>query len=546
MAESTDGSPGSAQIPDRPRSDWLALATRGFVGLGIALRVAAYLLDFPLWWDEAFVGVNLLRRDYLDLLRPLDYGQVCPLLFLWAERTSVGLLGFSEWSLRAFPLACALASVPLFRLMAGRVVGGRPLLLAVAIFAVSVHPIRHAADVKPYSADLLAALLLQWAALGWVRDPARPRPLLILAALAPVALLASHPAIFVAAGLGLALIVPAWKTRRPGVVASFVAYGLIVAMSAALIYVGFTRDQASAASPGMKAMWARSFPPLDSPIAMARWLVVAHTGDMLAYPCGGERGASTASLLLLVAGVAALIRRGRPGVVGVLLCPLIPALAASALGRYPYGGPAPHGSSARILQYLAPGFCLLIGVGADAILGRISSPAWRDRWLRVGLVGLAIVGLVPIVAGVPHPYRAYQAKAARDFARRFWPEVEAGAEVASLRWDLGVAEWDSIRLGIAVALCDEAIESPSRRRGGPDWGRVSATRPLRCVLEVAPEADSPAVVRWLTSMDGRYRLLGRRTHLNNLAEPGRKPDVERFEVFEFIPRDAPAQPSIGR
>ncbi len=511
----------------------------------MALRLAAYLLDFPLWWDEAFVGVNLLRRGYLELLRPLDYGQVGPLLFLWAERASVQLLGFSEWSLRAFPLACAVASVPLFLKMAGWVAEGRALLLSMAIFAVSVHPIRHAADVKPYSADLLAALVLQMAALGWLRDPGRARPLLVLAGLGSIALLASHPAVFVAGGIGLALLVPAWRIGRWDVRLALTAYGLVILAVEAGIYVGFTRDQASAASPGMRAMWFRSFPPLDSPAGLARWLAVAHTGDMLAYPCGGERGASTASLLLLVAGVMALIRRGRADVVGVLLCPLIPALAAAALGRYPYGGPAPHGSSARVLQYLAPGFCLLIGVGAADLLGRIGSIPIRDRLLRIALVGLVVVGLAPIGAGMVRPYRAYQAKAARDFSRRFWPEVAEGAEVASLRWDLGVAEWDSIRLGIAVALCDEAIDRPGRPRRGPDWSRISDSHPLRCVLEVAPEGDSPALARWLGSMEARHRLRRRWTVPNNLAEPGRKPDVERFEVFEFVPRAKPPQSPSG-
>ena len=115
-------------------------------------------MNFPLWWDEAFVAVNFIRRDYLDLLRPLDYGQVCPILFLWCELALVKLLGFSEWSLRLFPLACAIASVLLFQHVAGRVVRGLPLLLSVAIFATSFHPIVHAADVKPYASDLLAAL----------------------------------------------------------------------------------------------------------------------------------------------------------------------------------------------------------------------------------------------------------------------------------------------------------------------------------------------------------------------------------------------------
>ena len=145
-----------AQQFDR-RLEW---ATWAFVGLGVLLRIVRYAMDYPLWWDEAFVAVNFIRRDYLDLLRPLDYGQVCPILFLWAELTVVKLLGFSEWSLRLFPLVCAIASVVLFRHVAGRVVRGVPLLLAVAIFAVAYHPIRHAADVKPYASDLLAALAL--------------------------------------------------------------------------------------------------------------------------------------------------------------------------------------------------------------------------------------------------------------------------------------------------------------------------------------------------------------------------------------------------
>ena len=76
-------------------------------------------MDYPLWWDEAFVAVNFIRRDYIDLLRPLDYGQVCPILFLWSELALVKLLGFSEWSLRLFPLVCAVASVVLFRHVAG-------------------------------------------------------------------------------------------------------------------------------------------------------------------------------------------------------------------------------------------------------------------------------------------------------------------------------------------------------------------------------------------------------------------------------------------
>ena len=87
----------------QPVERGLEWATRAFMVLGVLLRIARYAMDYPLWWDEAFVAVNFIRRDYLDLLRPLDYGQVCPILFLWAELTMVKLLGFSEVVASAVP-----------------------------------------------------------------------------------------------------------------------------------------------------------------------------------------------------------------------------------------------------------------------------------------------------------------------------------------------------------------------------------------------------------------------------------------------------------
>ena len=99
--------------------DRLTRATWAFVGLGLLVRLVRYLVVYPIWHDEAFLAVNFLDRGYLDLLRPLDYSQVAPILFLWIELTSVRLFGFSEWSLRFFPAVCGLASVFLFRHIAG-------------------------------------------------------------------------------------------------------------------------------------------------------------------------------------------------------------------------------------------------------------------------------------------------------------------------------------------------------------------------------------------------------------------------------------------
>ncbi len=214
----------SLQRDERARDRQLRRATLAFVVLGVVLRIVRYALNYPLWWDESFLAVNLIKRGYLDLLRPLDYSQVCPVLFLWAELSVVKLLGFCEWTLRLLPLFCGIASVLLFHLLAGRIVRGLPLLLAVAIFAVSYHPIRHAADVKPYASDLLAALIVMAAAIEWTRAPSRGRWMWVLAAVSPVLIALSHPAIFVISGVALALAPAVIKAHRQPVVIAYLGF----------------------------------------------------------------------------------------------------------------------------------------------------------------------------------------------------------------------------------------------------------------------------------------------------------------------------------
>ena len=280
----------------------LERAAWAFVGLGVLLRIARYLMNCPLWWDEAFVAVNFIRRDFLDLLRPLDYGQVCPIFFLWYELAVVKLLGFSEWSLRLFPVVSSIAGVILFRHLASCVVRGVPLLLAVAIFATSFHPILYATEVKPYASDSLAALTMLALAVEWWRAPRRARWMWAMAVTAPVAIALSHPAIFIAAGYMLGLVPTVIKARRGKVWIAYAAFSLSSTTAFVSLYLVFTRAQAVANLTAMQAQWAAAFPPLDDPFTLIKWLARAHTGSMFAYPCGGESGASSRDLLALCRG----------------------------------------------------------------------------------------------------------------------------------------------------------------------------------------------------------------------------------------------------
>jgi hypothetical protein len=515
---------------------WLARATWAFVALGVLLRVARYAMNFPLWWDEAFVAVNFIKRGYLDLLQPLDYGQVCPVLFLWAELSFVKMLGFSEWSLRLFPLGCAVVSVVLFCHVARRVAGGLSVLLAVAIFATSFHPILHAADVKPYASDLLAALVLLAIAIEWGRAPERTKWLWILAATAPLAIAVSHPAVFIAGGIAAGLAPKVLRLKRRVLIIPFIAVCLSAVGTFALLYFAFTRAQSSANLGPMQSQWSGAFPPLESPYALAKWLAIVHTGSMFAYPCGGEMGASSLTLFLFVAGALAFWRRGERFLVLVGLAPFVVAFAAAALKRYPYGGPVPHGSPARVMQFVAPIICLMAGNGAAALIGFWRARSGYVRRLGVVLGLLVAVGVIPLLADAIHPYRSFHAYRARQFARDFWPSFGAGAEPLCLRWDLAIGEWNSTNLNVAVYLCNQMIYAPRRQRTTPRLAETEAVaKPLRYVAPLMPAFDR-RVTAWAQQMTTQFSKVDCQTFKVNMAEPGARPRIEEYTVYEFRPK----------
>ncbi len=91
---------------------------------GIAWRLLDYFLRFPIWGDEASLGMNIIQRNYLQLLQPLGRVQVCPIGFLWLSKFMISVAGTSTLTLRFFPLLAGI---------------GATLLLALICMALDIH-----------------------------------------------------------------------------------------------------------------------------------------------------------------------------------------------------------------------------------------------------------------------------------------------------------------------------------------------------------------------------------------------------------------------
>ncbi len=508
--------------------------TWAFLALGLVTRLVRYLVVYPIWHDEAFVAVNFLNRDYLDLLRPLDYYQVCPALFLAIELTVVKLLGFSEAALRLFPTLCSLASVPLFLYLASRLVRGLPLLLAMAIFATAFYPIRHGAEVKPYASDLFVALLILTFAVEWWRAPAQSRWWWLLAALMPVMLTLSYPAVFVAGGVTAALGPAALASRRRSVRLAYLVHATVLVASFIAVYFAFTVIQSDALRASYRwGYWAESFPPIAEFWRLPAWFVGVHTGNTMAYPVGGERGASTGTLIAVLLGVAALCRRNRGQVAALLLAPFLLGLIAAAMGRYPYGG-AP-----RITQYLVPSICILAGAGGSAALSWLPSTIARRRGLRAAISMLAALGIYLAGRDLIEPYRVPSDEASRAFARQFWNPRDETAELLCVRSDLGFTFQPSLwKTGMSAVYRFHRGASGRPDETGSAAERLALAPPrhrVRLVFFDEIPTEDEAFLTWLNRLRKNYRISAPTRHVVSEGKPGESWLRERYVTLDLDP-----------
>lgn len=507
----------------------VARCVAAMTALGLLARLVRYAQGLPFWSDECFLASNFLGRGFLGLAKPLDNGQVAPLAFLWVERAAVLALGFSEWSLRLFPLVCGLASVVLFAIVARRALSGPATAAAVAIFAVSVHPIRHAAEVKPYASDALAALVLLAPALGWLARRDGSRRLWLLLGLLPPCLAFSNPAVFAAGGILIGLAAPVWRTGRAKERGALACCGLMLVGLSLAFHVGFGASQSAAAIEGLRRYWSPGFPPLGEPSKVPGWLLGSLAGSLFAYPGGGAKGASAATTLACLVGAISLARRGRGAMVVALSAPLALNLVAAGLGLYPFG------PEARLAQYAAPAICILAGAGVGAMLETIRRPRLRRAAAIAGLAGMVGCAVVPQVHSWLNPYRMPHDLEARAFARSFWPELSRDAVVACAHLDFGLERpgtWQGQR---AWYLCNQAVWSPSRREGGPRLDEVSDDRPLRCVL-FNEDPSRPEIAAWLARMQSDYRLRSaREIPVRSTFGDRGSTVVETWRVYEFTP-----------
>ena len=131
------------------------------ISFGVFLAVAQYASNRSLWLDEIFVAMNIISRNPFQLLQPLDYYQVAPILFLQVEKLFSVLIPDTDLAVRTFPLMAFLASLYLvYRILATIHVNKYAVLVGLALFTFNSPLIYYASEAKQYMIDVLGASLI--------------------------------------------------------------------------------------------------------------------------------------------------------------------------------------------------------------------------------------------------------------------------------------------------------------------------------------------------------------------------------------------------
>lgn len=459
------------------------------VVLGCAVRIVQYAANRSLWLDESALALNVIDRSVGALLGPLAFAQAAPPGFLLVEKALTHLFGRGEYALRLFPLLSSLAALALFALLARRVLAPWAAALATALFASAGNLIYYGSEVKQYSSDVAATLVLLLLGVLLHEQPIRPRwTTAAFAAAGCAVLFFSYAAVFPAVAIAVVLAGFELVRRRRRLTPVLVvagAWGL-----ASLLVVVFSRHTTGSVqfafkdTPGAYVGSSSSAGALTSlrepPSALARDIGVLPLPSPLYW----------AFVLVALVGLVGVARRRIAHAlffVGAALLMLI----ASWLHRYPIVD--------RTILFLVPVAVVLVAEGVAVVASAV-----RRREARAGFAAALAVAVLAVpgwraLARLGHPQQHEEIKPAIALIRSEWRPGDT----------LYVS--NPTQFALRYYLECDCVETPSWPFGRTDVGESSDSAPLRSHPPnlIAGQAPLPGRSSYVTEVEklrGRARV----------------------------------------
>jgi Dolichyl-phosphate-mannose-protein mannosyltransferase len=369
--------------PEKSRTSnlWWTLLALLVMAVGAAMRLRFYLYNRSMYRDEAALALNIVHRSFSGLFKPLDNDQGAPVGFLLLEKLVVSLLGNHEYALRLAPLIASILTLPLLYLLCRQFLSQPFAVIALIFVAMSEKQYDYSADTKQYAVDVfvtVALLLLAMLALGNpLRNTAGSRKGLIALAIAgALSVWFSHPAAFVLGAIGVMAALEWRRQASRAAPVDLLGVALIWILSFGANYL-FVLHRLSH-NHFMQSFWAEvdAFAPVPKSIKALIWYK-ENFFAIFESPC--SMGFVGLSALVFVLGVGWLYRRRKSAVLLILL-PILFALAASMVHKYPF--------KERLILFICPLITIFIGAGFAYL--------FEGQRKAVGIVALLFLLITPL------------------------------------------------------------------------------------------------------------------------------------------------------
>lgn len=352
------------------------------IGVGFAVRFYQYVLAKSLWLDESFLALNIVNKSFPELLKPLDYGQVAPIGFLFIEKLSVQLLGNNEYVLRLFPFLCGIISLFLFFRIAKHLLGKEAFLIALTLFSLSGYLICYSAQLKQYSTDVTAILLLYAITMYFQSQRLKVSHVASFGIIGATAIWFSHPSVFVLAGIGICLSLFSLRRKEWREVGQLSIVYIIWLLSFAVSYViTFHPDKSTGNVESMQDIWVGAFAPFPpTSLSDIKWFISTFF-KIFENPVG-LHFAEIATVMFII-GCASMFSKNKQWFF-LLLAPILITLIVSGFHLYPFIN--------RLILFIVPAVLLFIAEGAETIVNKT-----RHNFPAIGIILLCLLLSPPIL-----------------------------------------------------------------------------------------------------------------------------------------------------
>lgn len=380
------------------------MATALVLSTGLALPLYQFLHNRSLWLDEAMLALNILAKDYRELLLPLDDHQVAPILFLWIEKWFVTVIHPAEYGLRVFPLFCYFLSLFFFwRLTRLLFKEQLTIVFALSLFVCSNALLYYSSEVKQYMCDVLMTTSIYFFTLKpYERKENR---YYILAITGSIFLFLSNVAPIILFSCGAYLCYQNLSSRSGD--AKYLT-GLIGVWGTIFLwyYFNFINDHPTQSI--MVAYWsdANGFMPLNPVSGAFFHFLSTKTGEI--FIDFFQLGYWSKWGLPLLSLLGCIHLSSKKNLAALLITPFILHLLLSGFRLYPF--------HSRLILYLCPLTILIITMGFD-LVQKIAAQHFGSS-IQMGITIAFLLLIAQSFLARPFPIEKEEIKRSIDFIKK--------------------------------------------------------------------------------------------------------------------------------